>query len=906
MKSRLLYGFHLLAASCALTPAGAQQPTAAEGSTNVAATPAADASPGLPGKKKRQGGGPEDPERPFRPPAPPVLSPEEALKTFKLPPGFKIQTVAAEPLVETPVAVTWDARGRMYVVEMRGYMPDMDATGEDQPVGRIKLLEDTNGDGVYDKAAVFIDHLVMPRAVIATGDGVLVVTPPNLTFHRDTNHDGVADTSELVDDKVGTLGGQPEYLPNSPLYALDNWITFSLHTLKYQYQQGVFTSALAGKSGQWGRSQDDWGRQFFNYNSDLLRTDLVPPLWYNRNPRLGERTAINVQVIKDQTVWPGHPNPGINRGYAPKGLREDGTQAATTATCGPGIYRGDLFPADFQGNAFVPEPAGNLVKRLKLKDQAGSVSAENAYKDHEFLTSTDERFRPVNALTGPDGALYIVDMARGVIQHKVFLSYYLAANIEERKLEQPINLGRIYRIVPDGSNPKAVQLPEAPSELVPLLSHKNGWVRDNAQRLIVESGDLSVTPALEKLFRTGKTRQSRIHALWTLEGLHALTRETVQAALKDKEPKVRAAGIRLLTDATWQHALLPASQPQGEQPSAPPSNQASGQPLPSASAAADLGALLNDRDPEVQMLAAFQLAAVNTAEVRRKLTTLLKTSGSPLVAQGIASGIAGNELAYLQELLALPASDSKWLLASGILKTLAACVMNERNPAKVGALIEAAAALPANGSLRPAVLEGMAGKAPDKTKKSKPGSGPRPVNLPAEPPALATLSASAKPATLELLERINRQLGWPGKPLPEGVKPPPPPLNADERQQFAKGKELYGTVCIACHQPNGAGLPGLAPTLVNSEWVNGPATRAIRIILQGLTGPIEVAGTSWQMEMPAVTMFNDEQVAAILTYIRREWDNDGSAVAPGDVSKVRAAIAGRTSAWTAKELADIR
>ncbi len=902
MKRRLQIGFCILASSCAPPPAPAQQPSAAENTTNVQAPPVTAAIPGQPAKKKRQGGGPEDPERPFRPPVPPVLSPEEALKTFKLPPGFKIQTVAAEPLVETPVAVTWDAKGRMYVVEMRGYMPDMDATGEDQSVGRIKLLEDTNGDGVYDKATVFVDNLVMPRAVIATGDGVLVVTPPDLTFYRDTNHDGVADASELVDDKVGTLGGQPEYLPNSPLYALDNWITFSLHTLKYQYQQGVFTSALAGKSGQWGRSQDDWGRQFFNYNSDLLRTDLVPPLWYNRNPRLSERTAINVQVIKDQTVWPGHPNPGINRGYAPKGLREDGTQAATTATCGAGIYRGGLFPADFQGNAFVPEPAGNLVKRLKLKDQSGSISAENAYKDHEFLTSTDERFRPVNALTGPDGALYIVDMARGVIQHKVFLSYYLAANIEERKLEQPISLGRIYRIVPDGSKPKTVQLPASPAALVPMLSDKNGWVRDNAQRLIVESGDLSVKQALEKLFRTGKTRQSRIHALWTLEGLHALSHETIQAALKDKEPKIRAAGIRLLTDATWQYALLQPAQTQGD----PPSNQASTPPLIPTSATADLGALLNDKDPEVQMLAAFQLAAANTAEVRQKLTALLKTSASPLVAQGIASGIAGNELAYLQELLALPASDSKWLLSSGILKTLAACVMSERNPAKIGALIAAAGALPANGSVQVAVLEGMAGKAPDKTKKARPGSGPRPVNLSEEPPALGALAASAKPAAAELLERINRQVSWPGKPLPEGVKPPPAPLNAEEKLQFAKGKELYGTVCIACHQPNGAGLPGLAPTLVNSEWVNGPANRAIRIILQGLTGPIEVAGTTWQMEMPAVTMFNDEQLAAILTYIRRDWDNDGSVVAPADVSKVRAEITGRTSAWTAKELADIR
>ena len=852
--------------------------------------------------KRRQGGGPVESERPFRPPVPAILSAQEALKTFKLPAGFKIEVVASEPLVESPVAITWDAKGRMYVVEMIGYMPDMEANGEDRPVGRIKRLEDTKGDGTYDKATVFVDHLVMPRAVQAVGEGVLVVAPPNLTYYRDSKGDGVADVSEVVDDAVGKEGGQPEYLPNSPLFALDNWITFSLHNLKYRFEQGVFSSTPAGKSGQWGRTQDDWGRQYFNYNSDLLRVDLVPPLWYARNARLADKTAINVQLIKDQVVWPGHATPGINRGYLPKGLREDGSQAATTATCGPGIYRGDLFPADFRGNAFVPEPAGNLVKRLVLKENGGTLSAENAYAGSEFLTSTDERFRPVNALTGPDGALYIVDMARGIIQHKVFLSYYLAANIEERKLEQPINLGRIYRIVPDGTSPKVVTLPSAPKELVSSLAHPNGWVRDNAQRMIVEQGDRSVVGAIEKLFRDGPSPQTRVQALWTLEGLHALTHELLKAALEDKEARVRAAGVRLLTEASWQYAFLQAGA--SETGSAPARKDAPANvPLGViASYLPELQRLVNDGNWEVQMLAAFQLAACNTEEIRPQLTALLRKSGSPLVAQGVVCGIAGNELVYLKELLALPLGDAKWLVSSGILKSLSALVFNARNPATIEELLGLVEALPANAPQQIACLEGMAGKPPEKNKKTKTGSGPRPVALKAESPALVSLKASLKPAQVALVERIGKQLTWPGKPLPEDWRPPPAALNAQEQLDFAKGKELFGTICIACHQANGAGLPGLAPSLVDSEWVTGPTDRIVRIVLQGLTGPIEVGGSTWQMEMPAVTFFTDEQLAALLTYVRREWQNDGTAVKASEVAKVRAQIAGRTTPWTAGEL----
>ena len=378
--------------------------------------------------------GPDNPEIKFKLPPPPPLSPQDELKTFKLPPGFTAEIVASEPMIEAPIAASWDDQGRLYVCEMRGYMNDADGLGEDQPLGRISRLEDTNGDGIYDKATVFVDKLLMPRAVMALGDGALVGEPPNLTWYRDTNGDGVADKQELVTDKFGAKGGQPEHMVNSPTWALDNWIACANHDTRYRFQSGKFTSEPVTGGGQWGLSQDDWGRLYFNYNSDLLRTHLLPPRFYARNPRLTVRTALNFQTIKDQTCWPSHPTPGVNRGYTDAQLRADGTLKTVTATCGAGIYRGDLFAKEYLGNAFIPEPSGNLVKRLVLSESGGTITAKNAYDAGEFLTSTDERFRPVNAYTGPDGALYIVDMGRGVIQHKFFETHYLIANIKDRNL----------------------------------------------------------------------------------------------------------------------------------------------------------------------------------------------------------------------------------------------------------------------------------------------------------------------------------------------------------------------------------------------------------------------------------------------------------------------------------------
>jgi hypothetical protein len=573
---------------------------------------------------------------------------------------------------------------------MRGYMHDVDGTGEDQPTCRISRLESTKGDGVYDKATVFVDHLLLPRAVMALGDGALVNEPPNLVWYHDTDGDGVADKQEIVSEHFATKGGQPEHMANSPTWMMDNWIASAGYTSRFRLQEGKFITQEDVPFGQWGLTQDDWGREFTNSNSDLLRANLVPASYYTRNNHLVNRSGLGFKVMEDQSTWPSVPTPGVNRGYIEdttkdgklvKGsLRPDGTLQTVTATCGPGVYRGNLFPKEFYGNVFIPEPAGNLVKRVTLSEKDAEIKAANAYEGKEFLTSTDERFRPVNAYTGPDGALYIVDIARGVIQHKGFLTYYLVKNIQDRKLETPFNAGRIYRIVPDGAKPKIVRLPKETAKIPAMLTHANGWVRDTAQRVLVERGDASVVPEVKKLAAAGPTPQTRVQALWTLEGLNALTPEVIAAGLHDKNEKVRAAAVRVADPAT---------------------------------SLAELAKLANDPNSEVRLHLAFKLSGQTDPAAAKALLTLLE-NGGPLFGEAAASGLSGHEIDYLETLLKLPASEDEKLAKSDVLATLAACVMKERNGAHVAHLLELIGAQPAGGARQLALLGGLAGKTASK------------------------------------------------------------------------------------------------------------------------------------------------------------------------------------------------
>jgi glucose/arabinose dehydrogenase/mono/diheme cytochrome c family protein len=803
--------------------------------------------------------GPEAVEIRFKLPPPRPLSAEEELATFKLPPGFRAELVAAEPLVDTPVALAWDEKGRLFVCEMRDYMHNVEGAGEDQSNGRIVMLEDSDDDGRMDKRTVFAEGLRMPRAVMCVNGGLLVGEPPNLWFMKDTDGDGVADSKESIDSSFGTGGGQPEHMANSPVWMLDNWISVANHSKRYRLKDGKFESQVADRRGQWGLTQDDFGRPFFNSNSDFLRANLFAESLGSRNPNFPATAGLGVQIMKDQSTWPAHPTPGVNRGYEPKQLREDGTLAKSTATCGPSVYRGGLFPKEFRGNVFVPEPAGNLVKRLVLSEKKALLTAANAMEESEFWTSTDERFRPVSSYCGPDGALYVVDMYRGVIQHTSFLTHYLIANIKDRNLEAPLELGRIWRVVPVGTKHSKPKLPEETAKLVESLASPDGWVRDTAQRLLVERKDAAATAALAKLAAGGKNPLARIHALWTLDGMGAATPEVISTCLKDKEAKVRATAVRL------------AARPQ----------------------VAELMSLVKDQSTDVQIALAFQLTTY--PETQKAAFALAMQSGEqPLIRDALLSGLRGRELETLQALL----EENPKAVPSPLVEGLSQAVLAERRKDRVKKLLEIIAAQPANSPFLLAMLTGAAGK----ISTAKTSAAPRLLYLDSMPSELQKLGAESTPAAAALVKALDSRLAWPGKP---GVPPPPvvKPLNPAELALFDTGKSVYNALCVGCHQPSGTGMDGLAPALVDSEWVLGNPEWLPRILLHGLAGPITVGKQSWNLEMPPLgAALNDTQIAGVLTYIRREWEHGASPINTQFVAKIRSENTQRSKSWTGEEL----
>ncbi|MBA3938710.1 MAG: dehydrogenase, partial [Planctomycetes bacterium] len=472
------------------------------------------------------------------PPAP-VVPPAQGVATMTVAPGFRVELVASEPLVDTPVALAFDGDGRLWVAEMCGFMPDVNGTNEDKPIGRIVILEDSDGDGKMDKATTFMDGLVLPRAISLTQGGALIAEPPTVWFAKDTDGDGKADVKTAAFAGYGGRGNM-EHTANGLMRGLDNWLYSANHVARYRFQDGTWLAQPSANRGQWGVSQDDLGRLYHNNNSDWLSGDAVPADWYGRNPALsaikGHTGGAGEQIIHNQAVWTGRMNPGVNRGYRKGQLRDDFRLATCTAACAPFVYRGAAMP-DCVGDVFICEPSGNTVRRARITDQDGRLTGTNAYdaQKKEFITSTDERFRPVNFAEGPDGALYLADLYHGVLQDKVFITPYLKRQSLARGLDKPLDLGRIYRIVPDKGwkpQPRPALEKAAIPALVAHLSDDGGWWRDTAQRLVVERGDKAAIPLLQALAVNAAAKPlGRMHALWTLEGLGAADAPTLAKAL---------------------------------------------------------------------------------------------------------------------------------------------------------------------------------------------------------------------------------------------------------------------------------------------------------------------------------------------------------------------------------------
>ena len=799
-------------------------------------------------------------ERPRGSDVAPTYSPTEELARLHPVEGYRVELVAAEPLVHDPIAIDFDADGRMYVVEMRGYMPNLKGTGENQPVGRIVVVEDTNHDGIMDRSTVFMDSLVLPRAIKVLEHGVLVAAPPYLWLVRDTTGDLRADVREVIRTDFGDPKSNPEHQANGLIWGMDNWI----HTANYP---GQFRLGADGKvvyrrvpsEGQWGVSSDEYGRLYRNSNEDPLRADLVPAHYAVRNPNLPAIAGVYERLTANVAVWPAHKTPAVNRGYRAETMRPDSTLAHYTSAGSPTAYVGNRLPAELRTSVFIAEPAGNLVGRLIVRDSGDGIPvARTAYDHQEFLTGSDERFRPVSVSNAPDGTLYVVDMYRGIIQHRVFITGYLEQKIIERGLENGIGMGRIWRIVHTSTQRDSVLTLslKTPTELVPFLTDSNGWRRVTAQRLLVERGDTSVAPALRAMMRSHPDDRARLHALWTLDGLRVADRTSIVSALADNAAAVRAAAIRIA------EPLLSASDP---------------------AIAAVVRTLMADRSPSVRRQLAASMGELAPGPVREDaLADVIAHSGDDVVvADLVVSALAGRELPFLERLLMWTSiAEAR---AAPTMRALARAMVTSRNVEQMQRVL----ALAGDGTRprwqRLALLTGA--------RRPSGQAGGFVIELPRVPRTLVAMMAGKDTALRSQATIVATSLNWPGK---TATAPPVKPFTPVERERYAAGQQQFLTTCAGCHQVAGTGLAGVAKPLVGSPWVLGAPDRVIRIVLHGKEGT---------MLMPPVGgSMTDEQIASVLTYVRRSWGNSASAVDAALVREVRGLTTGRTKPWTDAEL----
>jgi len=800
-------------------------------------------------------------------PSPP-LSPEEAMNSFVLADtDLQIQLVAAEPLVQDPVAISFDEGGRLWVVEMLGFMSDIDGTGEEDRVGRISVLFDDDSDGQMDRSQVFLDSLILPRALAVINGGALVAENIPLWHVQDTDGDFKADTKILIDSTYGG-SGMPEHSANGLWRGMDNWYYNAKSKYRYRNINGKWAKDETEFRGQWGMAHDDAGRLFYNYNWSQLHADLVPPNTLGRNENHQPSSGIDHGLTLERKIFPIRSNTAVNRGYVPGTLDENGRLLEFASACGPLIYRGDVLPADYKGNAFVCEPTANLIKRNKITEEGFMLSAQGVYKNREFLASTDERFRPISLASGPDGALYVVDMYKGIIQHGPYMTPYLREVTLQRKLDKPIHMGRIWRITSKKTNDKKspVDLATAESKtLIQLLGHPNGWTRDMAQRLLVEKGE-PVFQELKDVVDKGNPL-AQIHALWTLEGLGLTYPEVLLPALRSKDPKVAQVALRLIIDKDSHHLDVEKEVTEFMRES------------------------YDQAAPALQMQMVLESHQVDSDLAFDMAQKFLSRFGQlPVGRDVVMSSLQNREATLLNRLLA----QSEWKTYSQsreiFLEMLATAIANKDPNSEVQQLLALSQKqLPENQRwIKTALINGMI--------NSKGSNETGEIVLSRKP----TLHKS-DPLPQELLKKLS----WPGKPKAKVVATAP--KHMVDPEVFAKGRQKYLNLCANCHGTQGEGISRFAPPLKNSEWVTGADYRLAMILLHGMEGPVTVNGKEYGIpdilpSMPSFSTLQNEDIAAIATYIRNTWGHSQKPLSPGYVGNIRFRTQGQVTPWKATEL----
>lgn len=619
------------------------------------------------------------------------LAPDAERATFRLAPGLRIDLVAAEPLVESPVFCTFDEHGRLWVVEMLDY-PNGPAPWK-PPEGRIKVLEDRDADGRFDTATVFADNLLFANGVLPWAGGAIVTAAPHILFLKDTDGDGKADAREVLYE--GFVAGNPQLRVSHPVLGPDCWIYVANGLrggeVRRHGKPDAPKIALGGKDfrfdpvrdraevvpgmGQFGNTFDRWGNRFVCDNRNHLRHAVFPVDPGKRNPLLVAPPLLeDTAGPADGPLSSGAKVYPLSRNWTTSNLHA----GRFTAACGVFIDRGGLLPEPFAGGAFTCDPTGNLV-HMETLTPAGATFRSKPWKDGvEFLASPDEWFRPVSLTQAPDGSLLLVDMYRAVIEHPEFMPTELK-NRPDLTLGK--DRGRIWRIAPEGSKPGGK--PPAlgtltTAELVKLLAHPNGWHRSTAQRLLLTGSDPAAVPLLTALVADGESPDGMIHAAWLLEAKGKLPPGLPTALRGHERPRVREHAARLLELA----------------------------PKPRV---AGFRALAADADPRVRFQTVLSLGACDSDDAVPLLAAVAERDAADRWTRiAIASSsttrtgkLVGELLARRPDYVADPTPDRLQLV-----QELCELVGSGRDPAEVSSVIEALRGR--NGDWHRAALTGLA------------------------------------------------------------------------------------------------------------------------------------------------------------------------------------------------------
>jgi hypothetical protein len=483
-----------------------------------------------------------------------TFSPEDSLSKIRVPNGFKLELVAAEPMIEEPVCMAWGPNGELYVAEMRSYMQDIDMSGELDSVSRVVKLVDLDGDGRMDQATTYLDNLVLPRAILTLDNKVLIGEPPHLWLCEDTNGDGKADKKVSIYENFSKReSGNVEHKINGLQWTMDNWIYNTKSSSIFRYRDQTIEERKVVFSGQWGQTVNDRGESIATKNSEPGLATIFPGKYLgdlsisNKYRHLFERVKLGQGY---GTTWPIQGTSDLQGG---RGLArsEDGSLQRFTGACGQTVFRGDRLGDEMKGTYWVCEPVGRMIRCSDVEYEEGMITLRNRLEKQklEFIASTDPNFRPVNAYTGPDGTLYFIDMYRGIIQHGNWTreGSYLREEILRRGLEKNVGKGRIYRLVREDIEPGPLPRfgKSDAKELVEALGHPNGWWRDEAQKLLVLRKETNAIPLLKNLVKQAENGLARAHALWTLDGMGEWDESLVVNAIKDKNMEVRLAALRI-------------------------------------------------------------------------------------------------------------------------------------------------------------------------------------------------------------------------------------------------------------------------------------------------------------------------------------------------------------------------